>query len=160
MVFDFQNSIFMKNMLSTHIPKPLQIITVITNNRHNVKVLLTTSKDDDLVLWFSQGKVAYVPQQYWIRQTTLRNNILYNKPYNIARFDYVLDACALKPDLKILPDGDLTDIGEKVSVDCGQDVRYRHITHGRSHWYRRKGEYRLWSRRGMSAYYPREISQI
>ena len=70
-------------------------------------------------------------------------------PYNIARYDAVLDACALKPDLMILPDGDLTDIGEKVSgrrlpagditdvpmcekvsVRCGQDVGYQHITHG------------------------------
>ena len=43
-------------------------------------------------------------------------------------------------DIDILPTGDLTDIGEKVSVRCGQDVRYRQITRGRSYRKRRKGE--------------------
>lgn len=45
---------------------------------------------------------------------TLRDNILFGKPYDARCYNMVLDACALRPDLEILPAGDLTEIGEKV----------------------------------------------
>ena len=58
--------------------------------------------------------MAYVPQEAWIRNKTLKKNILFGKPLDQARYDQVLDSCALVPDLKILPGGDQTEIGEKV----------------------------------------------
>jgi ABC-type multidrug transport system fused ATPase/permease subunit len=61
-----------------------------------------------------QGSVAYVAQQAWIQNATLKDNILFGKPYHEERYNMVLDACALRPDLLILPAGDLTEIGEKV----------------------------------------------
>ena len=30
------------------------------------------------------------------------------------KYESVLEACALKPDLEVLPGGDMTEIGEKV----------------------------------------------
>ena len=59
--------------------------------------------------------MAYVPQQAWIRNATVRDNILFGKPYNIMLYGRVINYCALSPDLEILPGGDLTEIGEKVS---------------------------------------------
>jgi ATP-binding cassette subfamily C (CFTR/MRP) protein 1 len=35
------------------------------------------------------GKVAYVPQQAWIMNATLRNNILFKKKYNQEVYDKV-----------------------------------------------------------------------
>ena len=35
------------------------------------------------------------------------------------RYEKVIDACALKPDLDILLDGDQTEIGEKVNLNMG-----------------------------------------
>ena len=61
-----------------------------------------------------QGSIAYVPQQAWIQNTTLRNNILFGKNYRHSKYDKIIEACALKPDLKILPGGDRIEIGEKV----------------------------------------------
>ena len=61
-----------------------------------------------------QGTIAYVPQQAWIQNATLRNNILFGKNYRSSKYDSILEACALKPDLQILPGGDKTEIGEKV----------------------------------------------
>ena len=61
-----------------------------------------------------QGSVAYVAQQAWIQNNTLRDNILFGNAYNEQRYNKVLDACALRPDLEILPGGDQTEIGEKV----------------------------------------------
>ena len=59
--------------------------------------------------------MAYVPQQAWIRNATLQDNILFGKLQNMILYRHVIDCCALGPDLEILPGGDLTEIGEKVS---------------------------------------------
>ena len=64
---------------------------------------------------FLQGNVAYVAQQAWIQNATVRNNILFGGDYNEAAYNQTIEACALKSDLDILPAGDATEIGEKVS---------------------------------------------
>ena len=61
-----------------------------------------------------QGSCAYVSQQAWIQNTTLRNNILFGLPLDSSKYDKVIKSCALKPDLEILPGGDQTEIGERV----------------------------------------------
>ncbi|KAF8788578.1 Multidrug resistance-associated protein 1 like protein [Argiope bruennichi] len=70
------------------------------------------------------GRLAYVSQQAWIQNATLRQNILFVKPMERAQYDLTLSRCCLKPDLKILPGGDLTEIGEKgVNLSGGQKQR-------------------------------------
>ena len=69
-----------------------------------------------MLLVILQGSVAYVPQQAWILNATLKDNILFAKPEDTAYYETVLHSCALDPDLKILPGGDMTEIGEKVLV--------------------------------------------
>ena len=66
-----------------------------------------------------QGSIAYVPQEAWIQNMTLRDNILFDKPYHEKKYKKVLEACALLPDLEILAGGDMTEIGEK--VNCFMD---------------------------------------
>lgn len=61
-----------------------------------------------------QGSVAYVPQQAWIQNATLKDNILFGQASNEQKYQNVLEACALKTDLEVLPGGDQTEIGEKV----------------------------------------------
>ena len=65
-----------------------------------------------------QGSVAYVPQQAWIQNATVKQNILFSKDFKESRYRKVIDACALGPDLEILPGGDETEIGEKVNRSC------------------------------------------
>uniref|UniRef100_A0A8R1ETX6 ABC transmembrane type-1 domain-containing protein n=1 Tax=Caenorhabditis japonica TaxID=281687 RepID=A0A8R1ETX6_CAEJA len=70
------------------------------------------------------GRVAYVPQQPWIQNMTLRDNITFGRPFDRKRYDQVLHACALKADIKILPAGDRTEIGEKgINLSGGQKAR-------------------------------------
>ena len=63
-----------------------------------------------------QGSVAYVPQQAWIQNATLKDNILFGKNLYSVKYQRTIEACALGPDLEILPGGDETEIGEKVHV--------------------------------------------
>lgn len=69
-----------------------------------------------MLFFFScfQGSIAYVPQQAWIQNATLRDNIVFGKSIDHALYQRVVEACALKPDLEMLPGGDQTEIGEKV----------------------------------------------
>uniref|UniRef100_A0A3B3ZRJ8 Uncharacterized protein n=1 Tax=Periophthalmus magnuspinnatus TaxID=409849 RepID=A0A3B3ZRJ8_9GOBI len=71
-----------------------------------------------------RGSVAYVPQQAWIQNATLRDNILFGRPFQEPKYRCVLEACALTPDLEVLPGGDMTEIGEKgINLSGGQRQR-------------------------------------
>ena len=61
------------------------------------------------------GSVCYVPQQAWIQNKTLRQNVLFGRHLVTEEYNRVIDACALLPDLQALPAADFTEIGEKVS---------------------------------------------
>lgn len=56
-----------------------------------------------------------MPQQAWIRNTSLKQNVTFTKDYEDGFYTKVINACALKDDLAILPAGDETEIGEKVN---------------------------------------------
>ncbi len=58
--------------------------------------------------------MAYVPQQAWIQNATVQDNITFGREKLKTWYHRVLEACALLPDLDILPAGDATEIGEKV----------------------------------------------
>uniref|UniRef100_A0A3Q1HY50 ATP binding cassette subfamily C member 2 n=1 Tax=Acanthochromis polyacanthus TaxID=80966 RepID=A0A3Q1HY50_9TELE len=70
------------------------------------------------------GSLAFVPQQAWIQNATLKDNILFGSPDEGKKFQKVIDACALTPDLELLPGGIQTEIGEKgINLSGGQKQR-------------------------------------
>ncbi len=70
--------------------------------------------------------VAYAPQQAWIRNLTLRDNVTFGQPMERGRYDSVLSACALRSDLDMLAAGDKTEIGENgINLSGGQKQRVR-----------------------------------
>ncbi|XP_072031474.1 ATP-binding cassette sub-family C member 9-like [Amphiura filiformis] len=72
----------------------------------------------------SSPGVAYGAQKAWLMNATLRDNVLFGIPYNQGRYRKVIDACSLKPDINILPGGDMTEIGEKgINLSGGQKQR-------------------------------------
>ncbi|XP_029922395.1 ATP-binding cassette sub-family C member 5 isoform X2 [Myripristis murdjan] len=71
-----------------------------------------------------RGDFAYVAQQAWILNATLRDNILFGLEYQEDRYQSVLSACCLRPDLALLPNADLTEIGERgANLSGGQRQR-------------------------------------
>ncbi|XP_032352663.1 multidrug resistance-associated protein 4 isoform X1 [Camelus ferus] len=70
------------------------------------------------------GRIAYVSQQPWVFSGTVRSNILFGKKYEKERYEKVIKACALKKDLQLLEDGDLTVIGDRgTTLSGGQKAR-------------------------------------
>ncbi|KAF9348068.1 Multidrug resistance-associated protein 1 [Mortierella sp. NVP85] len=70
------------------------------------------------------GTIAYVPQQAWIINATLRDNIVFGKPFDQQKFNDVLFAAGLNPDIAMLPAGDMTEIGERgINLSGGQKQR-------------------------------------
>jgi ABC-type bacteriocin/lantibiotic exporter with double-glycine peptidase domain len=55
---------------------------------------------------------------------SIRDNILFGKPLDKARYINTIVACQLEKDLEILPAGDMTEIGEKgINLSGGQKAR-------------------------------------
>ncbi|TFK92526.1 multidrug resistance-associated ABC transporter [Polyporus arcularius HHB13444] len=74
--------------------------------------------------WVVEGVCAYVPQSAWLRNASIRDNILFDLPYVEERYQKTLEACALLSDLEILEDGDQSEIGERgVNLSGGQKAR-------------------------------------
>ena len=70
------------------------------------------------------GHVAYVPQSCWIRNATLKDNVTFSTPFDRLKFKATLKACALDTDIKILPAGEDTEIGERgINLSGGQKAR-------------------------------------
>uniref|UniRef100_A0A672RNH9 ATP-binding cassette sub-family C member 5 n=1 Tax=Sinocyclocheilus grahami TaxID=75366 RepID=A0A672RNH9_SINGR len=70
------------------------------------------------------GDFAYVAQQAWILNASFRDNILFGKEMEEERYQAILSACCLRPDLAILPNADLTEIGERgANLSGGQRQR-------------------------------------
>ncbi|XP_072028464.1 ATP-binding cassette sub-family C member 9-like [Amphiura filiformis] len=68
--------------------------------------------------------VALASQTPWLINESLRDNILFGQPYDQERYESVLEACALLPDIEILPGRDMTEIGEKgINLSGGQKQR-------------------------------------
>lgn len=74
--------------------------------------------------WIVPGLKAYVSQTPWIENALLRDNVLSGLPLDEERYSATLDACALRKDLAVLPDGDLTELGTSgINLSGGQKWR-------------------------------------
>ncbi|XP_022796168.1 multidrug resistance-associated protein 4-like isoform X3 [Stylophora pistillata] len=71
-----------------------------------------------------KGRIGYVPQQAWIFSGSVRQNIVFGQTFEADRYDNVIKVCCLEKDIDLLPEGDLTLIGEKgVTLSGGQKAR-------------------------------------
>lgn len=59
------------------------------------------------------GRIGYCQQSAWIQNTTLRDNVLFGQVWDSGRYWQAIKDSSLVADLELLPDGDLTEIGEK-----------------------------------------------
>ncbi|CAE6500425.1 unnamed protein product [Rhizoctonia solani] len=70
------------------------------------------------------GKTAYCSQMAWIQNATLRDNVIFGRAWDEDRYWTSIRDASLELDLDLLPDGDLTEIGEKgINLSGGQKQR-------------------------------------
>ena len=87
----------------------------------NSLILLNPKECDGIHI---NGKVGYASQIPWIQNETIRNNILFSKPFDEEKYNRVLSLCQLQEDLETFEGKDLTEIGEKgINLSGGQKVR-------------------------------------
>lgn len=89
------------------------------------KSVVTTQRLDPVASWARlRGDVCYAPQEAWIANATLRDNVLFGEAFDAARFDTVVRACSLVDDIEALPGGADCEIGEKgINLSGGQKAR-------------------------------------
>lgn len=70
------------------------------------------------------GTTAYMSQEAWLLNLTLRDNVTFGKPYDIARYKETIRVCSLQRDLTLLISGDRTEIAERgANLSGGQRQR-------------------------------------
>ncbi|CAG2123195.1 unnamed protein product, partial [Medioppia subpectinata] len=65
------------------------------------------------------GSVAYVSQKSFCFNGTIRDNILFGRPFDHKLYHKILFMCALEEDLKNLSAGDMTVVGDRGSTLSG-----------------------------------------
>ncbi|KAL4758031.1 putative ABC bile acid transporter [Aspergillus foveolatus] len=74
--------------------------------------------------WIIDTAIAYVAQNPWMENASIRENILFGLPYDRQRYRQTIFASGLEKDMTMLPDGDLTDIGANgINLSGGQRWR-------------------------------------
>ncbi|XP_046622338.1 ATP-binding cassette sub-family C member 4-like [Neodiprion virginianus] len=69
-------------------------------------------------------RISYASQNPWIFPATIRENIIFGQSYDKKRYQKVTEVCALVRDFAQLPQGDLSQAGEKgVCLSGGQKAR-------------------------------------
>ncbi|XP_030874909.1 multidrug resistance-associated protein 6 isoform X2 [Leptonychotes weddellii] len=71
-----------------------------------------------------KGSVAYVPQEAWVQNTSVVENVCFRQKLDPLWLERVLEACALWPDVSSFPAGVHTKIGEQgMNLSGGQKQR-------------------------------------
>ncbi|KAI1331203.1 metal resistance protein YCF1 [Xylariaceae sp. FL0255] len=118
-----------KNILKSinFIARKGELTCVLGRVGHGKSSLLQSVLGD---LWKSEGEVclngsvAYVAQQPWIMNATVKENIIFGHRYDSNFYEKTVKACALLDDFAQLPDGDETYVGERgISLSGGQKAR-------------------------------------
>lgn len=81
-------------------------------------------EDSGPALVSQQKPLSFLPQQPWIFNATVRQNILFGEPYAEAHYTECIRCCKLDQDFEQLAAGDQTKVGEKgIALSGGQKAR-------------------------------------
>lgn len=114
--------------LSVELPRG-SLVAVVGNTGSGKSTLLSGLLGETPIVSGQAGllsgrSVAFCDQLPFIQNATVRENILFGKPFDETHYLHTLRACSLETDLAILPAGDQTELGSKgVNLSGGQRAR-------------------------------------
>ncbi|KAG0354615.1 Canalicular multispecific organic anion transporter 2, partial [Mortierella sp. AD032] len=89
-------------------------LTAIVGRVGQGKTSLFSAMIGDMYKWRGHikmsGRIAYIPQQAWIVNATLQDNVTFGAPFEKNKYERIIFASGLKPDIDMLPAGDQTEI--------------------------------------------------
>ncbi|KAH9136640.1 hypothetical protein AeRB84_018334 [Aphanomyces euteiches] len=92
--------------------------------KHGEFVVIHGSVGEGKLLSVLPCWVKWPNSQSWIQNLTIRENILFGKPYDREKYNRVIEACALTKDLSLFAAGDRAEIGQKgINLSGGQKAR-------------------------------------
>eukprot|EP00026_Physarum_polycephalum_P000601 Phypoly_transcript_00602.p1 GENE.Phypoly_transcript_00602~~Phypoly_transcript_00602.p1 ORF type:complete len:1161 (-),score=124.31 Phypoly_transcript_00602:13-3495(-) len=109
---------------------PGELVAIVGNSGSGKTSFLTAILGE---LYFASGRmtvngsVAYVQQEPWIQNASLRENIISGTNLNAVKYQQCIECCEITNDINLLPQGDETEIGEKgffMSVDQKQRIAF------------------------------------
>jgi ABC-type multidrug transport system fused ATPase/permease subunit len=129
-----KNATFRRNKTATFILDDISIdfvesgLNVITGQSGSGKTTLLLAILGETILEGGSvarpADVAFVSQTSWLQSETIRDNIVFNSPFEQARYDLVVEACCLGLDFSELAKGDQTEVGENgTALSGGQKSR-------------------------------------
>ncbi|XP_075745311.1 ATP-binding cassette sub-family C member 9-like isoform X1 [Rhipicephalus microplus] len=128
--FTYDNNTKIPILQDVNITVPTGKLTIIIGPVGSGKTTLLAGMLGELtpykgsVHWANTTCIAYVPQKPWLLNATLKENILFGQQYDGRRYHQVIQACALQPDIDLLPARDMTEIGERgFNLSGGQRQR-------------------------------------
>eukprot|EP00397_Hematodinium_sp_SG-2012_P013697 GEMP01013917.1.p1 GENE.GEMP01013917.1~~GEMP01013917.1.p1 ORF type:complete len:919 (+),score=181.03 GEMP01013917.1:161-2917(+) len=69
-------------------------------------------------------KIGYCAQTPFLRHCSLQSNVLGMEEFDVERYEDIVTRCQLVPDFELLPDLDLTEVGERgANLSGGQKAR-------------------------------------
>ncbi|XP_077862008.1 ATP-binding cassette sub-family C member 9-like [Saccoglossus kowalevskii] len=118
-------------LTNIHIQIPSGVLTIVIGKVGSGKTTLISALIGEVLtisgevnINCKKNNISYVAQKAWLQNATVRENIIFGEKFDHARYQTVLDVCALNQDLDIFPGGDLTEIGEKgINLSGGQKQR-------------------------------------
>ncbi|CAG8708099.1 13423_t:CDS:2, partial [Cetraspora pellucida] len=97
---------------------PIGVLSIVCGHKYSGKTLLLLSllRETSLLcgtIHFPKTKVAYVPQQPWLENSTIRENILFGTNFEEERYWNIVDACGLLKDFENMEQADFTEYDDK-----------------------------------------------
>lgn len=84
-----------------------------------LQLMLGELTPDNLGRVSVRGRISYSPQEPWILTGSIRENIVFDEPWDESRYQHVLELCGLLEDFKAMPAADRTLTGERGAVLSG-----------------------------------------
>ncbi|KAH7277454.1 hypothetical protein KP509_39G052600 [Ceratopteris richardii] len=124
-LFELENNVTLKNIsFSVEKGKLVSIYGPVGSGKSSLLLGMLGEMQCLIGEYFIQRDIAYVPQQPWILNATVKENIVFMSPFDPERYRITVSACALEKDISDFAGGHDAEIGDRgINLSGGQKAR-------------------------------------